>query len=242
MIRFIVSLLLSLALVCSEASAGFLLNSFAVQSVPPTLTFLQCSTSTPSGSNPYTLTSQNVGTAKADRYTLIAVNIEDAASVFGVDAVTVGGDSATEVADYGGASALASSAIYILSNPTGTSETVVVTMSEAVTSLSVCLWSVTGLSSATATDTATGGSSSNAAVSLNIDLSAGGVGVAGCADSANGEVFAWTGFTERADAAVSTILRTTAADYSATVAETNKTVSSDATGTGEAGCAAATFR
>lgn len=244
MIRYLASLILSLALVCSQASAGFLLNPYAILTVqPPTLTFLQCSTTAPTGSNPYTFTSQNVGTASADRYTLVAVNSEDGATVFGVNSLTVGGDAATEIADYAGASALASSAIYILANPAGTSESVQVTFSEAVTSSSICIWSVTGLQSATATDTATGGSNNNSVISLNIDLSDYGIGVAGCGGSVDGSAFTWSGFTERADASANgSVMRTTAADYSATSAETNKSVSADAASTGESGCAAATFR
>lgn len=244
MIRFIVSLVLSLALFVSQASAGFLLNSYAVKT-PLVLTFLQCSGNSAGGTSPITVSAQNVGTASSDRYTIVVVNSRDSASVYDITSLTVDGDSATEVADYGAASSTASAAIYILSNPSGTSEDVIINASEIIASVSVCIWSVTGLQSATAADTATGGSSTNAAISLNIDLPDGGFGVAGCGASVSStQSVTWTGFNEVHDvwSLTPANLLSTAAEYTATTAETNKSVSADTSGSGQTGCAAASFR
>lgn len=240
MIRYLASLLLSLALVCSQASAGFLLNSFAL-SGPPVLTFLQCSTANPTGTNPYTWASQNVGTA-GNRYTIVGVALEDSASVYTVSSVTVGGDAATLAVDEGGTQP-ASAAIFALYNPAGTSEDIVVTTSEAITGGSICLWSVTDLSSVTATDTATGNNSGGTTtMTLDVDLSALGVGVGVCSEANTSRTFTWTGFTEREDANGGSGARS-AADYTATVAETNKAVTAARNGgSGNAGCVAATFR
>lgn len=207
----------------------------------PVITFLQCSTSNPTGSNPYTFASQNVGAEAAGRYTIVGVAAEDGSSSFGVNSMTIGGDSATEIVDEGGTRS-ASAALYIMSNPSGTSESIVVTMSEAITNSSVCLWSVTGLSSATATDTATGNSNTNpAAIALDVDLSAGGVGAAVCGETGTSVTFLWSGFNEQADG-TATGMNRTAADYTATAAEPGKSVSVTRNGSGASGCAAATFR
>ena len=220
------------------------LNGFnsSASAAPPVITFLQCSTSNPTGTNPYTFASQNVGTASGDRYTLVGLATEDAATAFSVSSVAVNGDAATLVVDEGGTQ-LASAAFFILFNPAGTSEDVIVTMSEAISNSSVCLWSITGLSSTTATDTATGNKGGvTTTMTLDVDLSAGGVGAGICGEENTGRTFTWTGFTEEVDGNATGMARS-ASDYTATVAESGKSVTAKRDGgSGSAGCVTATFR
>ena len=243
MIRLITALICSLALVCSQASAGFLLNSYAISSVP-TIAFLQCETAAPTGSNPYTFSSINTGTASADRRTVVGVVAQDNTTVFTASTLTVGGDSASKQADNGAASAKGGAAIFILDNSSGTSESVVITFSEAVSinTISICLWSITGgLSSNTSVDSATGSLKGSSTQTLSSDFSANGVGVGVCTSDVSGRTWTWTGMTERADGDVTSGSRT-AADYTATAAETDRTITAQPNGTGEHGCAVATFR
>lgn len=230
---------LSYLLAVSTAQAGFLINSFISFPVPPVLTFLQCANDT-TDLTTYTLSAQNVGTAGATRKTIIGIVGVDNATVFGVSTVTVGGDSATEIVDEDG-TGIDDSAIYILDNPVGTSEDVVVTFSEAISAIGVCLWEADGLSSSTAVASVANDDTASAAISLNLNTSASSltVGVCGTTNSATAT---WVGLTERADAGGVQIVYT-AADFTedATPA-TPLTVSCDYTGTNDATGVAATFR
>ena len=179
---------------------------------PATITFLQCATDTTDGSS-FTFSAQNTGTASSDRATIVGILIEDAAALHSINSVTVGGDSATEVVDQGAAGVLLNSAIYILDNPTGTSEDIVVTPSETVTSMSICVWQANNLESTTATDTASDSDTDANPMTLDLDVSADGIAVAVCADvSASSTTYTWVGFTERDDATPGEHTRS-AADY-----------------------------
>jgi len=95
-----------------------------------TLTFLQSANSV-SSSATYTFTSQNIGTASSDRYIVIAITGGNG-STTNITGVTIGGNAMTK--ENGNASAAGTvSAIYRLLVTTGTSATVVVTFSSAVT-------------------------------------------------------------------------------------------------------------
>lgn len=247
MIRFFAALIASVALLCSQTSAGFLLNSYSVVPGIPTLAFQQCATTngTLSSTSTYTFTGVNVGTASGDRKTIVGIAAEDATSVYTVSSVTVGGDAATISVDYGGAARIANAALAILDNPSGTSEDVVVVMSEAITNISVCIWSVTGtLSSNTAVATNSGGGAGSSTITLNANVSANGIAVGVCGDSNNaGSTYTWTGMTERADAAVSSAMTVSAGDYTAGAsAETPRSISAAKSSGGDHACAAATYR
>ena len=194
------------------AAAGWLLNSYRFGVAAATVTFLQCATDTTDGSS-FTFSGQNTGTASSDRYTIVGVLVEDAGELHNVDSLTVGGDSATEIVDEGGSTSTLNSAIYILANSSGTSEDIVVTTSEVVTSMSVCVWQANNLESATATDTASDSDRDANPMTLDLNVSADGIAVAVCADvTAAGGSFTWVGFTERDDATPGEHTRS-AADY-----------------------------
>lgn len=178
---------------------------------PATITFLQCATDTTDGSS-FTFSAQNTGTASSDRYTIVGVLVEDAGELHNVDSLTVGGDSATEIVDEGGTTSVLNSAIYILANPSGTSEDIVVTPSETVTSMSVCVWQANNLESATATDTASDSDRNANPMTLDLNVSADGIAVAVCADFSAAGTYTWVGLTERDDAEPGEHIRT-AADY-----------------------------
>lgn len=218
------------------------LNGFNVGGAAalPSITFLQCSTLAGAGSSTITHTAQNVGTESGTRATIIGIAAEDSASTYNVTGVTVGGDSATEVADTAGPNA-SNAALYILSNPTGTSEDVVVTYSEAVTEGDVvCLWAVTDLSSLTKVSSATGSGTG----AINLDLSAtsaDGVAVGVCAEASNTTRPAtWIGLSERADTDIGNF-NYSAADTSPTNGS-SLTVSCEQVGGGATAGASAAFR
>lgn len=190
------------------AAAGWLINSFQFGSSAASINFLQC-TEDATNLTTYTFSGQNTGTASADRHTIIGVLAEDGQASYGVSTLTVGGDSATLATEYPATSIVQYSAIWILPNTAGTSEDVVVTFSEAVTSVVVCLWQANNLSSSTATDTAS--ASSTWPITLDTDVSAEGIAVGVCVHGTSAS-YTWTGLTEREDT-VGTETGFTAADY-----------------------------
>lgn len=215
---------------------------------PPAATFLQCSTGLATGSNPYTISSVNVGTAAANRTTVVFVGAEDGATVFTMSGMTIGGDSATELVDDGG-DQTGSSGFYAMENPSGTSEDIVITWSEQISSGSsgsvyVCAWSVTGLISSTtttATPLALNRGSNNNSIALNSDVAAQAVVMAGCYNNNASQTATWSGLTEREDVAVSTGAMS-AADYTATAAETNRAMSVQMTGSNPGSCSLVVMR
>jgi hypothetical protein len=215
---------------------------------PPAATFLQCSTGLATGSNPYTISSVNVGTATADRTTVVFVGAEDGATAFTFDGMTIGGDTATELVDDGG-DQTGSSGFYAMANPAGTSENIVITASEGIQSGSsgsiyVCLWSVTGLASSTTTTVsplALNRGSNNNSIALNSDVAAQAIVMAGCYNNNSSQTATWSGLTEREDVAVSTGAMH-AADYTATAAETNRAMSVQMTGSNPGSCSLVVMR
>lgn len=229
------------------AQAGFLINPYIYggAAAPPaaTITFLQCSAGVSlGGTNTATFTSQNVGTASADRYNIIGVMSDDSASVFNVTGVTVGGGAATEVADEGGTGAT-NAALYIFLNTAGTSENVVITMSETSNDDAVvCLWQANNLLSATAVSTATGNDTASASFNMNLSsTTSDGIAVGVCSsEDSTVRAVTWTGLTERAEADGG-VLQISAADTSPTNGS-SLTITCDWAGTSDAAGVTAAFR
>ena len=202
--RFLASLAAALFCLAQAAQAQLIVTELAGfgasgETPLPVLSFLQCASSDANATS-YTYSAQNVGTASASRATIVGIAARDSATLFTVSTVTVGGDSATSVKDDGGAQQI-SSALFIVANPAGTSEDVVVTFSEAVTSASICLWAVTDLSSLTAVATANASNGTGAALTLDVNTSAYGIIASMCGVFASGGTVAPTGSAiERADA------------------------------------------
>lgn len=197
--------------------------------VAASITFLQCAQNTTDGSS-FTFSAQNTGTASSDRHTIVTIAGEDSASDFTVSTVTVGGDSATELYSTLAAASV-ESAIFGLANTAGTSEDVVVTFSEAVTSANICLYQVNNLNSLTPVDTsndaaeeacASGGL--NSVCDLVIDAQNGGILVGVLAKSVAGSsAVTWSGLTEDQEVGASESSISTAS-HVVTADETNRTV------------------
>lgn len=160
------------------------------------LSFLQTAFSTTDGTS-FTFSSQNLGTAAADRYIIVAVQSRSVGTdVHTIDSVTVGGVSATIVVQRQNNAANSSYAgLAIAAVPTGTTGDVVVTFSTTMLRCEVGLWRATGLASATATDF---GSSTASAPTYAIDVVAGGFAI-GAVTQSNGVSAAWTNLTEKYD-------------------------------------------
>jgi hypothetical protein len=207
--------------------------------VPPTITFVGCTSDT-TNTTVYTFTAHDVGTATATRATIVGVIGDDDAAVFGTASVTVGGDAATEVVDEDGTGAV-NTAIYILTNTAGTAEDIVVTQSEAGTSVHICVWAASGLNSLTAVDTAVADDAAGATLDVSLDVSALGVAVGICIADDSGESSLWAGMTERHDASAEASF--SAADYTEDAsASTPLTATCNSTDSGEISAASASFR
>jgi hypothetical protein len=162
------------------------------------LKFIGCTNDT-TDATAYTFALHNVGTPNSRRSTIIGIASEDNLSTFGVNSVTVGGEAATELADAAGVNVVVSAALYIIDNPLGTTEDIVVTHSEAVASATVCVWAAYNLIDNTAEDTAATGAAG--AVTLDVDTTANGITVGICNGSNQGATLTWVGLTERYAAA-----------------------------------------
>jgi hypothetical protein len=196
----------------TTAQAGFLINSYAVAPGTPiaSITFLQCAEST-SDLTTYTLATQNVGTASADRYTIGTISSTDSVGTYTTSTVTVGGDSATINVDQGASSPF-SAVIFAVANPAGTSEDVVITFSEAITGVRLCLWQANNITSATAVATTSATAGSGGPITLSINVSSLGVAVGVCSINNTTPTYVWTGLTEREDS-TGTEFNLSAADF-----------------------------
>lgn len=169
-------------------------------SPPVTVTFLQCHNDPDSIQN-YTITSANVGTASADRLTVIGIGTRDTATSFNVTSVTIGGTAATELTDNAGAG-LVSAAFYSLRNTAGTAEDIVINNSEALASLQVCVWQVNNAGAVTASDSATVFDTNSGAIVLDTDVPADGVALGFCTVQDATATTSWSALTERSDGSV----------------------------------------
>jgi len=165
----------------------------------PTIAFIGC-TNSASDLTTYTFSGHSVGATGTDRKTLVMVGVEDSATEVWTTALTVGGDAASPLNGNRTTAALTTVDAWILDNPAGTSEDIVVTASEAATAMTVCVWSITDLTSIipiehTFTLGQSGASISMAPKTADFSVSAG-----MCVADSGTAGFNWTGFTESADA------------------------------------------
>lgn len=159
------------------------------------LTFLQYAITT-ADTNPYTFSSQNLGAAAADRYIICVVTAKTHYSGKVIDSVTIGGVSATIVVQQ--TKSYYVSAIVIAAVPSGATGDVVVTASGSMDRGGIGLYRVTSLTSATAEDN---GGSDVADPTYDIDVTAGGIIVAGGITS-NATTVSFVGVTEDYDTQV----------------------------------------
>ena len=209
--------LIALAYLASAATAqaGFVINSFWGAA---TISLVGCTADGVSATT-FTFTDHATGTAGA-RKTIVGVSSNDGATNFSTSTMTVGGVSATEIIDSANTGSLVQSSIYIIDNPSGTTATIVVTMSEAVEGAAICVWAAYNISSETATATASEFQTSSAAITLSLNINSGGVGVGMSAVQENGAAtVTWTGMTESSEAIIKDAVGT-ASDGSYSSAQT----------------------
>jgi hypothetical protein len=175
----------------------------------PTISFIGC-TNDLTDQITYTFAAQNTGTAGANRSTIVGIASDDAAATYTISSVTVGGDAATIVVDED-ASFAVNTAVAILDNPSGTSESIVVTGSEALTAVTICVWAAYDLTFNSSIDTAEPSDTSGSAMDGSVDVSAHGIAV-GMHSLGSATTSTWAGLTERADASDGTELSWSAAD------------------------------
>lgn len=115
--------------------------------------FLQAATPDTTDTDTYTFSSQNLGTAAADRYIIVAAAGRTVSTDLNISSITVGGVTATVVQSAQSAVGDNDLTIAIAAVPTGTTGDVVVTYNTTSLRCQICLWRATGLASATPTDT-----------------------------------------------------------------------------------------
>lgn len=161
-----------------------------------TIDFLQSAVATPNIQT-YTFSSQNLGTAAADRYIIVYASGRDSGtSATSITEVTVGGVTATEVVQTSNNPTNSTVAgLFIAAVPTGTTGDIVITFNTSMVSGAYAAYRATGIE-ATATDVATSTPASGDP-STTIDITAGGFAIGGTTVAVGAtRSAAWTGLTE----------------------------------------------
>jgi hypothetical protein len=220
---------LGLVAATPAVKAGGLLNSFFVQAMP-SISYQENEIDTTNASE-YTFTGKAFGAAAARSLVIVGLSSQGT-----ITAVTIGGVTAT-LAVSGGDSQHVH--IYYAVVPTVSSGDVVVTFSASTGRCAIHIFAAYNLTSTTPTDTAND-TADGSDVSSTIDVSERGVLVA-VAVKENNTTCTWTGVTERYDQQGEGTH--TAGDYTATAAETGRTILADFAVAGdETGLAAAAWR
>jgi len=175
----------------------------------------------------YTFSTVNLGTAAADRYIIVAVASRRASGTPSISSATINGETATVVAPIG---SLGNYTAFLIAHvPTGATGDIVFTFDSGMLRAEYAAWEVTGLASATPTDT---GTSTAAAPTANIDVVAGGfaLGVAMVASTAG--TTAWTNLAnERADELVESNTLVSVADEDFAGAQSGLAITATFSGT-----------
>lgn len=229
----------------AAAQAEFTVNDLGGFSVggaagPASVSFVGCTQNVVDGAT-FTFTDHATGTAGA-RKTIVGVGGNDSATDWSYSSMTVGGVAATEVAgtDTANAGSLVQSAFYIIDNPSGTTATIVVTPSEAVTYMAVCVWAAYDVVSETPNDVAAVFSTNSSSMDVSLDVPADGFGVGMYAHQSGTATVTWTGMTERADIRTSGEAGVSAADTA--TAGTPFSATADGSGTVDSVASTASFR
>lgn len=166
---------------------------------------------------------------------------EDGAATFGIGSSSVNGIAGSELTDQGG-TGLVNTAIYAAPYPISGAATVniSVTHTEAVTGVTVCVWALKNLRSATATSVVSDEDTASGALVLTLGTNTlGGFGVGICNNTSATSAATWAALTEREDTANADF------DYSNSDAATtgsSMSVTCDWTNTNDAAGSAAAFR
>jgi hypothetical protein len=243
---FALCLLVSVALAAGGFGAGNNLTGFWQKNIvgggaaTPSISYVSA-TENGAAATTYTFTDHATGTAGATRKTIVGACGDDGQTNFSIASMTVGGSAAAEVADTANAGAAAQCALYIIDNPSGTTATIAVTFSEAISHASIAVWAAYDLNSSTQTDFAVGFHTSAAAITLSSDIQADGIGVGVCLTMNDAQTTTWVGLTERDDS-VGANITITAADTVQASAQTPLTISCDMSGSSDTVGAVAAFR
>lgn len=198
MMKRLAAILAALALFCSQASAGFLINSYAFcPAGTASIEFVTTGQTNSTAATSKTISSVSFGTAYCDGMIVVAVTAR-AGSSNSFTSMTLGGVSATQVVTTASGNNL--SAIYALNDTSQTSGDIVIGCSSSCTA-GVTVYKVRrggGTGTASDTDNATG-SSANCALS-SVTIPTNGVGVFVCGTS-SADTWTWsgTGVTEQSD-------------------------------------------
>lgn len=183
--------------------------------MPAAATFLQSANNNTSQTI-YTYSAQNLGTVSSDRHIVLVFACRASGTTALTVTATIAGVSATSVVTQAASAAgnLNRVAMFIAAVPTGASGDIVVTCSRSALRSLIAAYSVTGISSATASATATSTAQpANGVITIPAD----GIAIAG-AINANGTAYTWTNLTERSDDVVNTnFFMSTASDAFATL-------------------------
>lgn len=154
-------------------------------------------TTTQTNATTYTFNNVNIGPAAVGRYVVAGIlGWSGGAGSRTVSSLTIAGISTTR---YGNQSALYPSALCGATVDTGTTATIVVTMSNSMTDMNVYVFTIYNLQSTTPVGVATAGVG-NTARTVNLTTTSGGVMIAECyaySSSGTPPFAAWTGVTER---------------------------------------------
>lgn len=162
-------------------------------------TYIGGTTSTTDQASTYTFSNHDVGQPSPYRWVLVGIQSGHSAART-ISSVTIGGVAATQVGFNASADDTILTAFYIALVPAGTTATIVVVFSGSAVRCRVGVWTIIGLLSATATDTASDDTDSSGVVSDTLDVQAGGCAFGLYSYLSTGTpTAAWAGLTEQFD-------------------------------------------
>lgn len=155
----------------------------------PTVSFRGCATDL-SNLTAYTFSGFDVGAAEAGRIILVGAVVEDSADSLTPGAMTIGGVNAA-IASSASSSWTVRQEFGIAAVPSGATTDIVVTMDEAVTSMSICVWTLYGFSTAAFADQSGVTADTGAVITTTVDVTAGDLLAAMCITGGNTETITW---------------------------------------------------
>lgn len=186
------------------AYAGFYFSGYL--SYPPapsgdlTIDFRGCVEPSGSGGT-YTALAVDIGAAASDRVLIIAAAGDDAASVFTLNSLSVGGDAASKVVETDQTTSVVSSSLWILPKSSGTAETITGEWSEVLGDGAVyCVYAIYGSAGLHATDFGVDfQTASDPSTIADLNVSAGGFVIGACHINNSVAVVTFTNLTYRTE-------------------------------------------
>lgn len=203
-------------------------HALRASSVKPSITY-NGSASNDTNITTYTFTSVSIGTAATNRIVMVAVTSSSGTPARTITSATIAGVSAT-VLDVN--TSFTNRTAFIYANiPTGTTATIVVTFSGAMTRCAVGSYSLYNLKSTNYIDSGTGSFSGTA--SATVSVPADGIVIAGIVQISNSNPFTWTNVDENYDIPLDAgTAEISGASRQVTTGNNSYTVTATATGSG----------